>query len=44
MNGTELDALREDLAALKAERIIPEPDALADYGLEEPAYTPHRPH
>lgn len=36
MNGTELDALREDLAALKAERIIPEPDALADYGLEEP--------
>ena len=39
VNGTELDALREDLAALKAERIIPEPDALADYGLEEPAYT-----
>ena len=37
VNGTELDALREDLAALKAERIIPEPDALADYGLEEPA-------
>ena len=34
VNGTELDALREDLAALKAERIIPEPDALADYGLE----------
>ena len=44
VNGTELDALRGDLAALKAERIIPEPDALADYGLEEPAYTPHRPH
>ena len=39
VNGTELDALREDLAALKAERIIPEPDALADYGLEGPAYT-----
>ena len=39
VNGTELDALREDLTALKAERIIPEPDALADYGLEEPAYT-----
>lgn len=39
VNGTELDPLREDLAALKAERIIPEPDALADYGLEEPAYT-----
>ena len=30
---------KKDLAALKAERIIPEPDALADYGLEEPAYT-----
>lgn len=39
VRNTELDALREDLAALKAERVIPEPDALADYGLEEPAYT-----
>ena len=39
VDGTYLDALANGLESVEAERILEDPDELADYGLEDPAYT-----
>ena len=39
VDGTYLDSLASSLEHVKAERTLEDPDELADYGLEEPAYT-----
>lgn len=39
LDQSKVTSLVDDLSEVKAERILEHPDALADYGLEEPAYT-----
>lgn len=39
LDQSKVTSLVDNLSEVKAERILENPDALADYGLEEPAYT-----
>lgn len=42
VDGTYLDALANGLESVEAERILEDPDELADYGLEDPGLHPVR--
>lgn len=39
LEQSTMESMASSLGTIVAERVIEEPDALADYGLEEPAYT-----